>query len=156
MTKLKVCLMCAVGGHLDEMFQIVDAFNEHHVFFVIYVVKFSRTAKGYKTYFINNRYDGMTIGSIFIETIISFWTYLKILIKEKPDVVVTTGSEFAIVPCYLSKLLGKKLICIESLCRINELSGTGKFLYPISDLFLVQWKPLTEKYKKAQFWGRVI
>jgi len=156
MAKLNICLMCAVGGHLDEMLQIVDAFSDHRIFFVIYVVKFSRTAKGYPTYFIKNKYDGMTTGSLLIETIISLWSYLKILIKEKPDVVVTTGSEFAIFPCYLSKIFRKKIICLETLARFTELSGTGKFLYPIADLFLVQWKPLAVKYSKAQFWGRVI
>jgi len=57
---------------------------------------------------------------------------------------------------YLGGFLGKKIVFIESLSRVKNPSLTGKFLYPISDLFLVQWKSLLKKYgSKAKYGGKV-
>jgi UDP-N-acetylglucosamine:LPS N-acetylglucosamine transferase len=82
---------------------------------------------------------------------------LKILMKEKPDILFSTGSEIAIPTFYIGKFLfGAKLIYLESVARMKEISFTGRLLMPIVDLFLVQWEELARKYKKAKFWGRVI
>jgi UDP-N-acetylglucosamine:LPS N-acetylglucosamine transferase len=77
--------------------------------------------------------------------------------KEKPDALFSTGSEIAIPAFYIGKFLfGAKLIFLESIARIKDISLTGKVLLPIVNLFLVQWEELLHKYKKAKFWGRVI
>ena len=56
----------------------------------------------------------------------------------------------------MGKVMGKKLIYIESICRVHDLSRAGKIIYPIADEFFVQWVKLTEKYKKAQYKGNVL
>ena len=38
---------------------------------------------------------------------------------------------------------------------VKELSLSGKIIYPFADLFLVQWKELSKKYKKAVYGGSV-
>jgi UDP-N-acetylglucosamine:LPS N-acetylglucosamine transferase len=81
----------------------------------------------------------------------------KILIIEKPKVVISTGAEIAIPVFYMAKLLKIKTIFIESWCRVFEPSTTGKSIYPIADIFFVQWKQLLKKYgKKAKYEGAVI
>lgn len=42
---------------------------------------------------------------------------------------------------------------MESICRVKDLSLSGKLLYPICDLILVQWKELQEKYSKTEYIG---
>ena len=82
---------------------------------------------------------------------------LHILLKEKPDIIISTGSEIAIPVFYIGKLLGIKTMFIESLCRVKEPSLTGKIVYPVSDVFLVQWEQLLCRFgKKAQYWGNVL
>lgn len=82
---------------------------------------------------------------------------IKIFAREKPDVLFSTGAEIAIPAFYLGKFLfGAKLIFLESIARIKDISLTGKAIMPIVDLFLVQWEELSRKYKKAKFWGRLI
>ena len=154
---MKICLTCSLGGHLDEMLQLLEAFDEDNFFFIVQgesVLK--RKPPGIKTYYVKYDYNGIAIPKLFIEMLRTLFENLKILFIEKPDVLITTGSEYVVAVCYFAKLLGKKIIFIESLCRVNTLSGTGKLLYPISDLFLVQWKSLTKRYEKAKYWGRVI
>ena len=83
---------------------------------------------------------------------------VKILLKEKPDVIISTGGgEIAVPFCYIGKVLGAKVIFIETLTRLTTPSGGGKLVYPIADLFLVQWESLLNRYgKKAKYWGKVI
>ena len=62
----------------------------------------------------------------------------------------------ATVPlCLLCKLLGKKLVFIESYAKVNTPTLTGKLLYPFADRFYVQWEELLEFYPKAIFTGGV-
>ena len=58
--------------------------------------------------------------------------------------------------CFFAKLLGKKVIYIESLAKVNTLSTTGKMVYPFANKFYVQWENLSKKYKKAEYIGRLM
>ena len=47
----------------------------------------------------------------------------------------------------------EKIIFIETFANIHTKTATGKLLYPISDLFIVQWKDMTKLYKDAKYGG---
>lgn len=86
------------------------------------------------------------------------YSAVKILLKEKPDFIISAGSEISIIFFYLSKVFSRaRLIYIESAAQVNDLSVTGKMIYPIADLFLVQWKSLLGKgYNKSKYSGGLI
>jgi UDP-N-acetylglucosamine:LPS N-acetylglucosamine transferase len=127
----------------------MDAFKGHDIFFITY--ESSRTIDiPYRKYLMQN------IGVSPIKLLFSIPRILKILHNEKPDLIVSTGSEIAIPTIYLGKVLGIKSIFIESWCRVQVPSGTGKIVYPIADLFLVQWEGLLDIYgNKSKFEGGV-
>jgi len=160
MDGLKICLVCSHGGHLSEMLQLLDAVKEHNVFLVTYSEKSTRKVNfPVRSCFIKIRNsDAFQLKLVQLLKHMLHITYdeLKIFLKEKPDIIISTGSEIAIPICYLGKLCGKKIIFIESLSRVNDLSRTGRIIYPISTLFLVQWKKLLIKYSKAKYGGRVL
>jgi len=163
---MKICLECADGGHLDEMLSILDAFDEHEVFFVTFNTMTTRELpKVAKTIYIKN-FKG-AIDPVKLSKP-AFWLYtilylvrmvipcFMILKKEQPDVIISTGGGVTIPLCCWGKLLGVKTIYIESMARINQPSRTGRILHPIADLFLVQWESMLKFYRKAKYWGRVI
>jgi UDP-N-acetylglucosamine:LPS N-acetylglucosamine transferase len=80
---------------------------------------------------------------------------LKILILERPDMVISTGANIAVNFAILAKLLRIRFLYVESISRSDELSLSGKFIYPIADEFYVQWQGLVAKYPKAMFKGTV-
>jgi UDP-N-acetylglucosamine:LPS N-acetylglucosamine transferase len=131
----------------------LDAFQEHDYFFVTYDSEATKNLNN--AYFI--RFDGRGLKAkiMLINTLIKA---IKILIKEKPDVIISTGGgEIAVPFCYVGKVLGAKVIFIETLSRITTPSRGGQLVYPIADLFLVQWESLLKKYgDKAKYWGKVI
>jgi len=159
---MKICLECAEGGHLDELLSIMETFDDHEVFFV--TTKAPTTvdlSKKYKVYYVRRQYETTSNRLlIYLREFLLFWKLLilsaLILLKERPFIIVSTGGGSTIPLCYLGKIFGSKIIFIQSLTNIEDLSLTGKIIYPIADLFLVQWPNLTKKYKKAKYWGRVL
>ena len=150
---MKICLVCSHGGHLTQMLQLMGAFEGYETFFVTYDSEITKNLK--------NAYLIKHLGEKFIYLFPMMMNItlkaIGILIREKPDVILSNGGEIAIPFCYVGKLLGAKVIFIESLSRVTSKSGTGKIVYPIADLFLVQWELLLKKYgKKAKYWGAVI
>jgi len=147
---MKVALVCSQGGHLTEMLLLMKAFDKHDVFFVTYKNP-STTQLKYKKYLTEN------IGTNVWKMIKAFIHIFKILSKEKPDMVISTGAEIAIPSIILAKFMRIKTVYIESWCRVKTKSGAGRILYYFSDLFLVQWPELIKTYgKKAIYKGAVI
>jgi len=87
--------------------------------------------------------------------IANFFKSLHIYIKEKPDVVITTGVLAMIPICLLAKLFRKKLIYIESFAKVTSPTQTGKLLYKYADRFYVQWESMLEIYPNAIYLGGI-
>ena len=96
-----------------------------------------------------------------IDPHLSKWKYLvntcqslKHIIVERPDVVISTGAGIAIPTMMIcKKLLGSKIIYIESAACVEKASKTGSFMYKYADLFLVQWPEMQHHYEKAVYAG---
>ena len=73
----------------------------------------------------------------------------KVLHKEKPDLIISSGAAVAVPFFYLGKLMGAKLIYIEVFDRIDKPTVTGRLVYPIVDKFIVQWEEQKKVYPKA-------
>ncbi|AKB29147.1 capsular polysaccharide biosynthesis protein [Methanosarcina siciliae C2J] len=146
---MKICLTCSHGGHLTEILQLMDAFEGNDIFFITY--------EGARSSELTKKYTMKNLGKKPLRFLLSVPKVFGILLCEKPDIIISTGSEIAIPVFYAAKVLRIKTMFIESLCRVEEPSITGKIVYPISDVFLVQWKELLSKFgKKAQYWGNVL
>jgi beta-1,4-N-acetylglucosaminyltransferase len=148
--KKKIGLICSPGGHFTEMLQLLETFKGHPVFFLTYREKAMLNRKN--TYYVT-------------ALVKSPWAFLMgvikiffILLKERPAILFSTGSEIAIPSFYLGKLLFRtKLIYLECSAQVYQASLTGRLVYPITDLFLVQWKPLLKRYgTKAKYVGGLI
>ncbi len=77
------------------------------------------------------------------------------VLVERPDVVITTGAGIVVFFCIFAKLLGAKLIFIESMARVERPTLTARMLYPFTDLFFVQWPGLLKYFPRAKFLGRL-
>lgn len=100
--------------------------------------------------------------SSVISTLNALLYSLPLMFRLRPDMVLCNGPGTCIPLCVAGLLLGilgmKKvlIVYVESICRVQTLSLTGKILYPISDYFFVQWPCLRDKYPKSIFLGRIV
>ncbi len=163
---MKICISVGPGGHLDETNQIIDAFKDEETFFVTAFSEVSSELKNEnEVYYLKKHFSEVftSLESKYLYLILlvlyqiySFIMSLYIVYKERPDVIFCSGGPASISLSYIGKLFGKKVIYLESLTRVKGISPGAKLIYPISDLFLVQWDSLSRKYEKAKYWGKVI
>ena len=80
---------------------------------------------------------------------------LYILIKERPTHIFTTGAGAVFPTCLIGKIIGVRIVYIESFAKINSKSMTGKLIYLFADRFYVQWEEMLKVYPKALYYGPV-
>lgn len=85
----------------------------------------------------------------------AFFQAYAILKKEKPDCIISTGALMTYPVCLLGKMRKIHIIYIESFARVDEASLTGKLMYPLADLFLVQWEDMLKVFPKAIYAGGI-
>lgn len=101
------------------------------------------------------------LSSVFT-TSYSMWFSFPLVHRIKPDLVLCNGPGTCVPICVSALLLGilgiKKVIIVyvESICRVETLSLSGKILWHLSDYFIVQWPTLKEKYPKSVYLGRIV
>lgn len=153
----KVIFVASSGGHLTEILKLEILFKNYEYMLV--------TEKTDLTKDLEKKYDNVeflkygpnkNIFKYIFGTISNTIKCLNIAFKFKPDTVVSTGAQIGGIMCLACKLIGSKVIYIESVARIDSLSGTAKNIYYFADKFYVQWQGLAKKYKKAEYIGRLI
>jgi UDP-N-acetylglucosamine:LPS N-acetylglucosamine transferase len=80
----------------------------------------------------------------------------KVLTKNRPDMILTTGSGVATPFLWLAKPLGIPSVFVESITRITEISLTARMVKPFATKLLVQWPELLSKYPGVEHHGRIV
>lgn len=88
-----------------------------------------------------------------IKMIVNTVRAIFIWARERPDIVVTTGTMVAYPFYLLTIVLRKKFIFIETFGRANEPTVAGRLMQRHADLFFVQWESQKKFYSKAQYVG---
>ncbi|MCM3786673.1 UDP-N-acetylglucosamine transferase subunit ALG14 [Neobacillus mesonae] len=149
----KICLVSSTGGHFTQLKKIVKVVEKYDYFIVTENNETKNNTSGEckEYYLIQQERKNWLIFLIvvFLNTIKSFF----IIIKERPKIIITTGAGSVIPMCILGKVLGAKLIFIESFAKINSPTMTGKLLCKFSNRFYVQWEEMLEVYPKAMYRG---
>ena len=146
----------STGGHLSELLQLKSLFDKYNSFIV--------TEKTNSTINLKNKYSNVyyliygtrkNILLYFFKFIFNSFKSLILFIKLKPKVIVTTGTHTAVPMCYIAKIFGKKVIYIETFANRTTKTLSGRIVYPITDVFVVQWKEMLKLYPKAIYAGSI-
>jgi UDP-N-acetylglucosamine:LPS N-acetylglucosamine transferase len=142
---MKICLVGSSGGHLTHLYMLKPFWQNQERFFVTFDKEDARSMlsgeKMYPCYYPSNR----SLKALLINTVRA----IKILKREKPDLILSSGAAVAVPFFYIGKLMGAKTIYIEVFDRIDKPTMTGKLVYPVTDAFLVQWEEMKKVYPKA-------
>ena len=151
----KVIFISSMGGHLTELMQLKSIFKDYDYKIVTEKHKSTTGLKAkYKSkidYLLAGNKDHL-LRYLFIIPF-NIIKSLTIFLRFKPDVVVTTGANTCVAMCYIAKLFRKKIIYIESFANIETKTLTGRLVYPIADIFIVQWHSMLKLYPKAKYEG---
>lgn len=149
---MKIAMVSSHGGHLTELRMLGEGLDDQDLVYVTYESERTRNLN------VNSNVHTIKhIGTDPIAMLIAFCWMLGRFRKDRPDLVISTGSEIAIPAFVAGKIVGASTIFIESWCRVTTRSTTGRIVYPIVDHFFVQWPQLLNEYgEKAEFRGAVI
>ncbi|ESO88250.1 hypothetical protein LOTGIDRAFT_165683 [Lottia gigantea] len=98
----------------------------------------------------------------FVCTVYSVLYCIPLMFICRPEIVLCNGPGTCIPVCligWLLKFIGfvkTRIIYVESICRVERLSMTGKLLYNFADNIIVQWPELQVKYPKCEYYGRLV
>ncbi|KAJ8376099.1 hypothetical protein SKAU_G00066790 [Synaphobranchus kaupii] len=100
--------------------------------------------------------------SSILTTLNALFYSVPLVFKLRPDMVLCNGPGTCVPLCVAGLVLGalgvKKvlIVYVESICRVETLSLSGKILYHLSDYFFVQWSTLKDKYPRSIYIGRIV
>lgn len=151
----KVMFISSTGGHLSELLQLKSMFEMTDYYLV--------TEKTKSDMFLKEKYPGKvsylaygTKQHLFKYLFIFAFNWIKslfIFLKVKPEFVITTGTHTAVPMCYIAHFFKKKVIYIETFANSKTPTQAGKMIYPIADLFIVQWEDMLKCYPNAVLGG---
>ena len=155
-TAKRVMFISSEGGHFSELLELNGAIEKYNSFIITeknFLSKESKLKYGTRINFLLNTKPKKISYLILapINILYSMYYYFKI----KPDVVITTGAHTAVAMCYIAKLFRKKIIYIETFANLESKTLTGRLIYPIADVFIVQWESMRKLYPKATYIGGV-
>lgn len=145
----KVLFISSTGGHLRELMKLEPLFKDYD--YSIITEKDTTTIdlqKKYNIYYLPYSTRSKLFSYFFKYSYVIFKS-IMLFIKIRPDVIVSTGTHTVLPICFIGKVFNKKIVYIETYANITKKTLTGKIVYPISDLFIVQWKEMQELYPKA-------
>jgi UDP-N-acetylglucosamine:LPS N-acetylglucosamine transferase len=133
----KVLAVASSGGHWVQLRRIAPAFADSEVVYVTVMDSYRSQVPDNTFYSVHDATRWNKLGLIVLALQLAW-----IILKEKPDVVISTGA----APGYFAILLGRffraKTIWIDSMANIEELSMSGSRVGRYADLWLTQWPHL--------------
>jgi UDP-N-acetylglucosamine:LPS N-acetylglucosamine transferase len=149
---MKICLVCSSGGHLLQLHLLEEWWGKYERFWVTFekedAIYLLREEKSYWGYFPTNR----SLKNLIKNTFLAF----KIIRKERPNIIVSTGAGISVPFFYVGKLYGAKCVFIEVYDRIDSPTLTGKLNYPVADAYILQWDEQKKYYPKGVVLGQLL
>jgi UDP-N-acetylglucosamine transferase subunit ALG13 len=148
---IKLGLVCASGGHFEQMLNLSDFYVGYPHFWITHRnVQTESALKAENRYFIRDAHFKRP------------WAYIQQLpktlstfLKEKPSHMLSTGSgSIVFIPFILSLLFRAKFIHVDTFSHVRGLTIMGKLLYNLGFPVLTQWE--SPRKTKAIYVGPIM
>jgi UDP-N-acetylglucosamine:LPS N-acetylglucosamine transferase len=148
----QVLLVASSGGHLLELLELAEQFPRQRRLWVTFDKPDARVLLVDEAVTFAHSPTNRHVGNLIRNLALAF----RMVRRTRPAAVVTTGAGVGVPFLYAARLFGIKAIYVESLARIDELSLSGRLVYPVATDFFVQWPELAERYGKVRYQGAIV
>jgi beta-1,4-N-acetylglucosaminyltransferase len=140
---MKVLLVCSAGGHFYQLRSFWETCDHSWVTFRTPVTEASLDGEKVDwAWWPTNR----NLPN-FLKNLTLAW---KILRRDRPDVVISTGAGVAVPFLAIARLLGIQTVFVESITRVTDLSLSAKLVLPFTSVLYVHWSQLQLRYPQAE------
>jgi len=141
----------SAGGHWVQMRRLLPAFEGLDVVYAGVEPALDADLGPASYYRIRNVSRRDPLGFLVIS-----WQLARVMRRERPDVVVTTGAAPGLMALVVGKLLaGSRTVWIDSISSVETMSLSGRLARFVADAWLVQWAHLARP-EGPEFWGAVL
>lgn len=148
---MKLCLVTSTGAHLYEVYRLKKWWGRYERFWVTFDKEDTRGLLDKErvifAHFPEHRH--------LVNFLRNFLLAAKVLWRERPDLIFSTGAGIAPPFFFLGKILGAKLVFMEIFGFVDRPTLSGRLVAPLVDEFLVQHETLKQFYPQAKYWGNV-
>lgn len=146
---MKICVVSSCGGHLTEVRALKPAYEAYQHFYVLNDLVSLPSDMEQRTYFIKHSERDWLF-------VFNLWEAWKILRKEKPDLILSTGAGPAVPFAIVGKVLSVPNIFIETFTRVSRPSLSGRIMYRLADRFFYQWRALEKFFPEGVYGGPLV
>jgi UDP-N-acetylglucosamine--N-acetylmuramyl-(pentapeptide) pyrophosphoryl-undecaprenol N-acetylglucosamine transferase len=151
---LRVCLAGSGGGHVRQLIDMEPACSAHDYFFLTEDTALSRSiAERRPTFFVPHFALGQAkLGkplTMAINGVRSFIASAGIILRQRPQVFITTGAGAVYFALLWARLLGAKIVLIESFARFDRPSVFGRLAAPFAHRKVAQSQALAKYWPDA-------
>jgi UDP-N-acetylglucosamine:LPS N-acetylglucosamine transferase len=135
----RVLAVASSGGHWVQLCRLRPAFDGHDVAYLT-------TDPGHRAEVGDARFHTVNDANRWNKAALvrSALKILWVVLRERPNVVVSTGAAPGYIALRLGKLLGARTVWIDSVANVDELSLSGQMASARADLCLTQWPHLAD------------
>jgi hypothetical protein len=147
---VKVLAISSGGGHWEQLMLLRDSLSVGTVVYVNTIRGLAEKAGVSPAYVVTdcNR-------TTPVRNLRCLMHILKIILSERPNVILSTGAAPGLLGLAIGKVLGAKTIWIDSVANCEQLSLSGRVAGWIADLWITQWR-LLAKEKGPHYFGSVL
>ena len=149
--------MCSTGGHLLQLLALREAWNGFSRVWVTFEKSDARSLlAGERVVYAHgptNRNFGLLAVRNLLRNLADAFRLLRVV---RPKVVLTTGAGVAVPYAWIGRLLGARVVYVESLTRIERPSLSCRLIAPVASRIYAQWPELPEAVPKARYLGSVV
>jgi UDP-N-acetylglucosamine transferase subunit ALG13 len=154
--RLRLCLAASGGGHLRQLLDLKPVWSRHDYFFVTEDTALGRSlGDEHPVRFVPHYGWGQArLGKglrMARSAFVNFFKAAALMLRERPHVVISTGAGAVFFPVLWARLLGARVVVIESFARFEHASLFGRMAAPFAHDFVVQSEQLARHYPKAAF-----
>ena len=152
-----VLLVCSTGGHLLQLFALRGAWEEFPRVWVTFDKSDARSLLADERVVFAHGPTNRNFGLLAVRNLLrNGLTAFRVLRAERPKVVLTTGAGVAVPFAWLGRLLGARVVYVESLTRIERPSLSCRLIAPVASRIYAQWPELTQAVPRARYLGSVV
>lgn len=149
---MKLLLVCSSGGHLLLLHQLRPWWEKHDRSWVTFDKTDARSLLEGERLDWAHHPTQRNIPNL-LRNLRLAWRVLR---RERPDVLVSTGAGVAFPFFVLARPLGIKTVYVEAYERMDRASLTGRLCYPICDLMVLQWEEQRRFYPRGELVGALL
>lgn len=150
MAKPRLLALASGGGHWIQLLRLRPAFDGFETSYVSMFESYAPMVEGSRFYTVPDasRFDIKSFAPVFLKA-------AKIIAKERPKVIVTTGSAPMLSFILLGRLTGARTLWIDSIANSERMSSSGRLARKLAHKVISQWPDVGAK-EGVESWGRVI